>query len=167
MELSAELGNELGNEMGADIKRERFWERYPLAELNASEWEALCDGCGRCCLHKLEYEDTGEIDFTRIACRLLDLSTAQCSDYAGRQKKVPDCVQLTAANVSEIDWLPGTCAYRRMNEGRGLPHWHPLLTGNPESVIKANISVIGRVLPETAVHEDDYQEHVIRWIRRS
>lgn len=147
--------------------RERFWERYPLDQLSTGEWEALCDGCGRCCLHKLEYEDTGELDFTRIACRLLDLSTARCSDYPGRRKHVPDCVQLTPQNVGEIDWLPGTCAYRRLNEGRGLPRWHPLLTGNAESVVKANISVIGRVLPETAVDEEDYQEHVIRWIRRS
>ena len=145
--------------------RERFWEHYPLAELSVAEWEALCDGCGRCCLHKLEYEDTGEIDYTRVACRLLDLGTAQCSDYAGRRQHVPDCVQLTPANLDSINWLPATCAYRRLNEGRGLPRWHPLLSGTPESVYKAGISVAGRVLPETAVHEDDIEEDVIRWIR--
>lgn len=145
--------------------RERFWERYPLAELAPAEWEALCDGCGRCCLHKLEYEDTGEIDYTRVACRLLDLGTARCSDYPGRRQHVPDCVQLTPANLDSINWLPATCAYRRLNEGRGLPRWHPLLSGTPESVHKAGISVAGRVLPETAVHEDDIEEHVIRWIR--
>ena len=147
--------------------RERFWERYPLNQLSRAEWESLCDGCGRCCLHKLEYEDSPEIDFTRIACRLLDVSTARCSDYAGRHKHVPDCVQLTPQNVAEIDWLPSTCAYRRLNEGRGLPRWHPLLTGTAESVVKAKMSVIGRVLPETAVEEEDYPEHVIRWIRRT
>lgn len=149
----------------AAVLRERFWEHYSLAELSGAEWEALCDGCGRCCLHKLEYEDTGELDYTRVACKLLDLSTAQCSDYANRKKQVPDCVQLTPANVAELTWLPPTCAYRRLHEGRGLPRWHPLLTGDPSSVKKAKISVIGRVLPETAVNEDELDEHVIRWIR--
>jgi uncharacterized cysteine cluster protein YcgN (CxxCxxCC family) len=145
--------------------RERFWEHYALAELTPAEWEALCDGCGRCCLHKIEYEDTGEIDYTRIACRLLDLGTAQCSDYPGRRRHVPDCVQLTPANLDSINWLPSTCAYRRLNEGRGLPRWHPLLSGTPESVHKAGISVAGRVLSETVVDEADIEEHVIRWIR--
>ncbi|MDP2228999.1 MAG: YcgN family cysteine cluster protein [Moraxellaceae bacterium] len=146
--------------------RERFWERHALAELSTEEWEALCDGCGRCCLHKLEYEDTGEIDYTRVACKLLDLSTAQCSDYPGRRRHVPDCVQLTPATLDAINWLPGTCAYRRLNEGRGLPRWHPLLTGDAASVQRAGISVIGRVLPETVVDEDELDEHVIRWIRK-
>lgn len=145
--------------------RERFWERHALAELNAGEWEALCDGCGRCCLHKLEYEDTGEIAYTRVACKLLDLSTARCGDYRRRRQKVPDCVQLTPENIGSINWLPATCAYRRLHEGRGLPRWHPLLTGDPASVQKAKISVLGRVLPETAVDEDDLDEHVVRWIR--
>lgn len=145
--------------------RERFWERYPLAALNTAEWEALCDGCGRCCLHKLEYEDSGEIDYTDVACRLLDLSTARCSDYAGRRAQVPDCVQLTPDNLASINWLPATCAYRRLHEGRGLPRWHPLLSGSAETVARAGISVAGRVLPETAVDEDELDEHVIRWIR--
>lgn len=145
--------------------RERFWERHALAELTLAEWEALCDGCGRCCLHKLEYEDTGEIAYTRVACKLLDLASARCSDYAGRRRHVPDCVRLTPDTLGEINWLPATCAYRRLHEGRGLPRWHPLLTGDPESVVRARISVRGRVLPETAVDEDDLEEHVIRWIR--
>lgn len=145
--------------------RERFWERYPLKSLNAAEWEALCDGCGRCCLHKLEYEDTGEIAYTRVACRLLDLGTARCGDYPNRKKHVPDCVQLTPATIDAIDWLPATCAYRRLNEGRGLPRWHPLVSGTPETVRSAGISVIGRVLPETVVDEDEIEEHVVRWIR--
>jgi uncharacterized cysteine cluster protein YcgN (CxxCxxCC family) len=145
--------------------RERFWERYALTELSAAEWEALCDGCGRCCLHKLEYEDTGEIQYTGIACKMLDLGTARCSDYPGRRQHVPDCVQLTPANIGSINWLPATCAYRRLDEGRGLPRWHPLLSGNAETVRRAGISVIGRVLPETVVAEDDFDEHVVRWIR--
>lgn len=147
------------------VLRERFWERYPIKSLTPAEWEALCDGCGRCCLHKLEYEDTGEIDYTDVACRLLDLGTARCSDYANRRAHVPDCVQLSPETLDSINWLPATCAYRRLNEGRGLPRWHPLLSGNPESVAKAGISVAGRVLPETAVDEDDIEEHVVRWIR--
>lgn len=145
--------------------RERFWERHPLKQLSVAEWEALCDGCGRCCLHKLEYEDTGEIDYTDVACRLLDLSSARCSDYPGRRRHVPDCVQLTPDNLDSIDWLPATCAYRRLNEGRGLPRWHPLVSGTPDTVVSAGISVAGRVLPETAVNEDELDEHVIRWIR--
>ena len=145
--------------------RERFWERYPLQALSAAEWEALCDGCGRCCLHKLEYEDSGEIDYTRVACKLLDLATARCSDYPHRKKQVPDCVRLTPENLGTINWLPPSCAYRRLHEGRGLARWHPLLSRDPASVRKAGISVIGRVLPETAVDEDDIEEHVIRWIR--
>lgn len=145
--------------------RERFWERHALDQLSGAEWEALCDGCGRCCLHKLEYEDTGEIDYTRVACKLLDLSTAQCSNYPERKRHVPDCVQLTPQNIGSINWLPPTCAYRRLSEGRGLPRWHPLLSGDPHSVVKAKISVAGRVLPETVVDEDELDEHVIRWIR--
>lgn len=145
--------------------RERFWERYPLQALSGAEWEALCDGCGRCCLHKLEYEDTGAIDYTDVACRLLDLSTARCSDYPGRRRHVPDCVQLSPDNLDSIDWLPATCAYRRLNEGRGLPRWHPLVSGTHDTVAKAGISVAGRVFPETAVDEEDLEEHVIRWIR--
>ena len=145
--------------------RERFWEQYSLQELNAAEWEALCDGCGRCCLHKLEYEDSPEIDYTCVACQLLDLSTARCSDYPNRKQKVPDCVQLTPANIGEINWLPASCAYRRMNEGRGLAAWHPLVSGDADSVRKAKISVIGRVLPETAIAEEEIEEHVITWIK--
>lgn len=146
-------------------RRERFWERYSLKELSLAEWEALCDGCGRCCLHKLEYEDTGEIAYTRVACKLLDLATARCRDYPGRKRQVPDCVQLSPDNLEAINWLPATCAYRRLHEGRGLPRWHPLISGDPQSVQKARISVIGRVLPETVVDEDELEEHVVRWVR--
>lgn len=145
--------------------RERFWENHALQEMNAAEWEALCDGCGRCCLHKLEYEDSPEIDYTDVACQLLDLSTARCSDYPNRKKKVPDCVQLTPDNLASINWLPASCAYRRLHEGRGLARWHPLVSGDADSVQKARISVIGRVLPETVVAEDEIEEHVITWIK--
>lgn len=145
--------------------RPLFWENYRLDELSQAEWEALCDGCGRCCLHKLEYEDTSEIAYTAVACRLLNLETAQCSDYPHRQKTIPDCVTLTPSNLSEIRWLPTSCAYRRLHEGRGLARWHPLISGKASSVREAGISVIGRVISEADVAEDEVEEHIIRWIR--
>lgn len=145
--------------------REKFWERYPLAELTTEEWEALCDGCGRCCLIKLEDEDSGEVAYTRVACKLLDLKTARCSDYPGRLSKVPDCLRLTPETVAQVYWLPKSCSYRRMSDGRGLASWHPLVSGSADSVKQAGISVAGRVLPELAVHEDDLEDHVIRWIQ--
>jgi hypothetical protein len=148
-----------------EVLRPQFWERYPLGSLTPAEWEALCDGCGRCCLHKLEYEDTGDIAYTSIACRLLDVSTARCSDYPNRQHKVPDCVTLTPDNLSTIKWLPTSCAYRRLYEGRKLAAWHPLLSGSLNSVREAGISVIGRVQSELDVAEEDVEEYVIRWVR--
>ena len=108
-----------------------FWETKALAELTQAEWEALCDGCGKCCLHKLEDEDTGELFHTNVACRLLDLATGRCSRYADRFRWVPDCVQLTPAEVRRARWLPATCAYQRRAEGQPLPDWHPLRTGDP------------------------------------
>jgi len=110
-----------------------FWER-PLETLDGQEWEALCDGCGRCCLHKLEDEDTGEIVHTWLACRLLDCDTGRCSDYANRIRQVPDCLQVNIRTVAEYDWLPPTCAYRLRFLGEALPDWHPLISGNPETV---------------------------------
>ena len=111
--------------------RERFWER-PLAELSRPEWEALCDGCGRCCLHKMEDEDTGRIEETNVACRLLDCASATCRDYPNRKSFVPDCLRLTLKIVDSVPWLPSTCAYRRRAEGRPLPDWHYLLSGDRE-----------------------------------
>ncbi len=125
----------------------RFWEK-PLSALNRAEWEALCDGCGQCCLHKVEDEDTGEIFATNIACRLLDLNTCQCSDYKRRKYFVPDCIQLTRRNVDSFQWLPETCAYRRRAEERPLPEWHYLLTGDREAVHTAGVSVRGRAIEE-------------------
>ena len=149
----------------SSVLRDHFWEHYPLSALSGAEWEALCDGCGRCCLHKLEYEDCGEIDYTDVACKMLDTDTAKCRDYPGRKTHVPDCVQLTPENVGAINWLPPTCAYRRLHEGRDLPRWHPLLSGDPARVQRARISVIGRVLSETEVNEEDIEEHVIHWVK--
>jgi hypothetical protein len=143
-----------------------FWRHKRLAELSRAEWEALCDGCGRCCLHKLEDADTREVTYTRVACRLLDLDTCRCTDYANRRRHVPDCVRITPAMLKDCDWLPWTCAYRRLAEGRDLAWWHPLVSGDPATVVRAGISVRGRVLSERHVAPEGLDEHEIRWIRR-
>ena len=142
--------------------RPRFWERVPLTKLTQSEWEALCDGCGKCCLNKLEFEDTGEVAFTRIACRLLDGDTCRCTQYDIRHQFVPECVRLTPKTLPKIAyWMPQTCSYRRLFEGKPLPDWHPLLTGDPESVHTAGASVRGWTIPEFEVDEDDWENHII------
>ncbi len=125
-----------------------FWIGKTLAELTLAEWESLCDGCGKCCLHKLEDEDTGQLFFTNVACRLLNLTTARCSRYADRFRWVPDCVPLTPDEVQRVNWLPSTCAYRLWAEGQPLPDWHPLLTGDPDSTRRAGVSVCGWAVPE-------------------
>ena len=142
--------------------RPKFWETVPLKKMTAPEWEALCDGCGKCCLNKLEYEDTGEVEYTRIACRLLDGETCRCSDYANRFAHVPECVRLTPKSLPKIAyWMPATCAYRLLWQGETLPDWHPLVTGDPDSTHKAGQSVQGWTLPESAVPEDDWEDYVI------
>jgi uncharacterized protein len=142
--------------------RPRFWETVPLAQMTAKEWEALCDGCGKCCLNKLEDEDTGEVAFTRVACRLFDDATCRCLDYANRKRLVPECVVLTLRSLPEISsWMPRSCAYRRLNEGRRLANWHPLVSGDPESVHRAGVSVRGRTVSEAAVPLDDWEDHII------
>jgi uncharacterized cysteine cluster protein YcgN (CxxCxxCC family) len=139
--------------------RERFWERYRLKELNRAEWEALCDGCGKCCLHKLEDEESGRIYRTNVACRLLDRQTARCSDYRNRKAFVPDCVQLRPALVGQLEWLPGTCAYRRVDEGKPLPPWHHLISGDREAVHEVGASVRGWVISETEAGE--LEQHIV------
>lgn len=140
--------------------RANFWD-LPLAELSPAEWEALCDGCGRCCLHKVEDEDTGEIAETNVACTLLDTSTARCRDYAHRRAFVPDCLRLTLKIVDSVDWLPSTCAYRRRAAGRPLPNWHYLLTGDRESVMRAGVSIAGRVVSEDVA--GPLEHHIVEW----
>lgn len=140
--------------------RDRFWEK-PLAALDRDEWEALCDGCGRCCLHKIEYEDTGEVEDTNVACTLLDCSTGQCRDYARRKAFVPDCLQLTLRLVEQVRWLPDTCAYRRRAEGRPLPRWHYLVSGDRDAVVRAGVSVAGRVISEDVA--GPLEHHVVCW----
>jgi len=140
-----------------------FWESKRLNEMTPAEWESLCDGCGRCCLHKIEDEETGQRYQTRIACLLLDNLSCRCRDYANRKRRVPDCIQLTADSIVDHDWLPPTCAYLRLHQGQGLPEWHPLLTGSRQSVHEAGISVRGLTISEEHIHPDEWQELVIEW----
>jgi uncharacterized cysteine cluster protein YcgN (CxxCxxCC family) len=142
---------------------EPFWRTVPLAEMTDQQWESLCDGCGRCCLNKYLYEDTGEIDWTDVACKLLDGKSCRCSDYPNRQKLVPDCQRLNAENVFELTWLPPTCAYRLLAEGRDLYWWHPLVSGDPETVHSAGVSVRGRTVSEADVPERFWEDHIVAW----
>ncbi|APO74020.1 hypothetical protein AM571_CH01183 [Rhizobium etli 8C-3] len=140
-----------------------FWKRKTLNEMNQEEWESLCDGCGLCCLNKLEEWDSGDVYFTSVACRLLDGQTCRCSNYEKRRDFVPDCVQLTKANVQEIAWLPPTCGYRLVNEGRDLYWWHRLVSGDPETVHLAGISARGRTISETEVDPGDLEDYIVDW----
>jgi uncharacterized cysteine cluster protein YcgN (CxxCxxCC family) len=134
----------------------RFWEEKPLAKMDRGEWESLCDGCGKCCLHKLEDEETGEIFPTNVACRMLDRKHARCTDYPNRKLHVPDCVRLTPQGVIGTDWLPGTCAYRLVAEGKPLPDWHHLISGSRETVHEAGISTRGWTVSEDDAGELEY-----------
>lgn len=140
-----------------------FWQQKTLEELTSEEWESLCDGCGRCCLNKLEDWDTGEIAWTNVACRLLDPDTCRCSNYDGRQAQVPDCIGLTPETVRSITWLPPTCGYRLVAEGRDLYWWHPLVSGDPDTVHAAGVSVRGRTVDENALELDEYEDHIVDW----
>lgn len=142
--------------------RPDFWTTIPLDDMTPQEWEALCDGCGKCCLNKLEDADTGDVYFTRIACRLFDAKTCQCSNYVERKRIVPECVVLDADRLEHVSyWLPASCAYKRLHEGRDLPTWHPLLTGDPQSVHAAGASVQGETLSEADIPEADWEDHII------
>ena len=141
-----------------------FWLAKTLDQMTSAEWESLCDRCGRCCLVKLEDEDTGEIFTTDIACRLFDAGTCSCLSYKSRRKKVADCLKLTPDAVRTIKWLPSTCAYRLLKDGEPLPAWHPLLSGSPESVHDAAVSVRGRIGgSELTVKLGDYTDHIVDW----
>ncbi len=141
-------------------KRHRFWETTPLHKMTPDEWEALCDGCGRCCLNKLEDIDTDELIFTRVACRLFDDTTCRCANYAQRKSIVPECVVLTPDTLHEIAyWMPETCAYRLLHEGKRLPDWHPLVTGDPTSTHAAGVSMQGRTVSEHVVPVEDWEDY--------
>ena len=138
-----------------------FWRRKTLSEMSRPEWESLCDGCARCCLLKLEDIDTGEIAYTDIACKLLDSGACRCSDYKNRQLSVPDCVVLEAKNIADLGWMPSSCAYRLIAEKKDLAWWHPLVSGDPNTVHEAGISVRGRVVPEQ--RGDDPEDRIVTW----
>lgn len=140
-----------------------FWRRKPLDRMSGEEWESLCDGCGKCCLLKLEDEDTGEIYHTDVACHLLDLGACRCGDYENRRDIVNDCVLLDSKKVRELSWMPSTCAYRLLAEGKDLAWWHPLVSGDPETVHRAGVSVRGRAISEQRVPDAELADHVRDW----
>jgi uncharacterized protein len=141
-----------------------FWKQKSLEELNPAEWESLCDGCGRCCLVKLEDEESGKIHFTDVTCKLFNPNTCCCADYAHRRRRVHDCIKLIPDKVRTLGWLPPSCAYRRIADGRDLAWWPPLVSGSQTSVHEAGVSVRGRVeLSESEVHLADYPDHIVAW----
>lgn len=152
------------------VLRTQFWENYPLNQLSHTEWEALCDGCGACCLIKFENEETGTIEYTDVACQLLDCTTGHCSDYANRKRFVPDCIALTPQNLTQMPWLPATCAYKRLYLGKPLPNWHHLITQDPalsrQLMAQQGISAAGRCVSEYNVSEMEQEERVIYWVEQ-
>ena len=142
--------------------RREFWKRFSLDELPIHEWEALCDGCGRCCLLKFEDEDTDEVAYTNIACHLFDPQTCRCGNYPLRKQLVKGCVIVRPENIEQIvDWMPNTCAYRLLAEGKPLADWHPLVSGDPNSVVDAGISMSGKTVSESKVDEDDWPDYIV------
>lgn len=140
---------------------DNFWEHKTLAELSLEEWEALCDGCAKCCVHKLEDADTGEVHYTCVACRLLDVNTCRCLEYDQRHNLVPNCAVLSADQPDVFEWMPETCAYRLVHEGKPLPEWHPLLTRNPQSVHMHGASAHKKLIPEFLAAEEALEEYIV------
>lgn len=144
--------------------RDLFWEQYPLADLAKDEWEALCDGCALCCLVKLQDEDSGDIAITDLSCTLLDVETCKCQNYPDRQSLVPDCAALNVERVGQFSWLPVSCAYRCLAEGRALPQWHYLISGDRNLVHEVQASAKHLATPQQLVDEDEWQDRVIHWV---
>jgi uncharacterized cysteine cluster protein YcgN (CxxCxxCC family) len=141
----------------------KFWETTSLDDMTDAQWESLCDGCGRCCLQKLEDEDSGEIHFTRVSCKLLDTDSCRCGDYPQRFSKVPDCLSLRPLTATKISWLPESCAYAKISQDKPLENWHPLISGDADSVKLAGISVSGQCISEEFVPDSEIYEHIIQW----
>ena len=142
--------------------RPRYWEDTPPSRMTRPEWEALCDGCGKCCMNKLEDEDTGEVVMTRVACRLFDDTTCRCAQYPIRHSFVPECIVLKPTNMdANLYWMPETCAYKLLWQGKKLYDWHPLISGDPQSVHDAGVSMQSRTVPEFEIDEDDWEDHII------
>lgn len=139
-----------------------FWEEKKLSEMTTKEWESICDGCGKCCLNKLEDEETGEIVFTSVVCDLIDLDSCRCTRYSERTVLVPECLDLKQHDFAEYNWLPTTCAYRLLSDGEKLPTWHPLLSGTEESVKESGVSINSYAMKESDV--DDIEDHIIEWL---
>lgn len=140
----------------------KFWESKTLSEMSPAEWESVCDGCAKCCLNKLEDEDTGQIYFTSVVCDLINLDTCRCTRYTERTTLVPDCIDLKQHDFSEYTWLPATCAYRLLSDGKLLPDWHPLISGTQESLKDAGVSISSFAMKESQI--DDLEEHIIEWL---
>jgi len=145
---------------------EKFWLKKSMTEMTSEEWESLCDGCARCCLHKLEDVETDKVHYTSIVCRFLDQDACNCTQYERRSELVPDCVKLTPVGALDYTWLPNTCAYRMMAEGKDLEWWHPLVSGDRETVHEAGISVKGKCISELYIHPDSVEDQIIHWVEQ-
>lgn len=150
----------MGNRNGLT---ERFWETKKMADMSRAEWEALCDGCARCCLLKLDFEDSPDIYYTNVACRLLDIRTCRCTRYRHRSLIVPDCLSLTPESAAVFSYLPRTCAYRCLAEGRPLPSWHPLISRDPDAIHRLGISIRDRAIPEEWIDPDQLENQIVEW----
>ena len=148
----------------ADTTIRNFWQLKTLEQMSTEEWESLCDGCGKCCLVKLEDFDSGEIFHTNVTCELLNTESCRCMDYAGRHGIVDDCIQLDRENIESLDWLPSSCSYRLIAGGKPLPEWHHLVSGSRETLHTFGASLQGRVVSELHVHDDDIEDHIVQWV---
>ncbi len=147
-----------------ELRASQYWQHKQLAQMSDEEWEALCDGCGKCCLHKLIDDETDELYYTDVACELLDTDSVRCSDYPNRHQTIPDCLVFNADNIADLNWLPTTCAYKTLYDGRRLEKWHPLISGDKQSVHRFKRSVKGRCVSEQDVGLDELEEHLVRWV---
>ena len=148
----------------ADTTLGNFWQLKTLEQMSTQEWESLCDGCGKCCLVKLEDYDSGEVFHTNVTCELLNTESCRCMDYAGRHGIVDDCIQLDRENIKSLGWLPSSCSYRLIAGGKPLPQWHHLVSGSRETLHTFGASLQGRVVSELHVHDDDIEDHIVQWV---